>query len=62
METGESAAHVEQKHSRQVTGDDDHLSAAGNELRVDRSEIFPLAEVEGLCRLGKFTVGALQVN
>src|ERR1700730_14455462 len=31
-----------------MTGNDDHLAAVGHELRVDRSEIFPLAEVEGL--------------
>src|ERR1700674_4117901 len=50
--TGESAAYVEQKHSRQVTGDDDHLSAVGNKLRVDRRET-ARAEIEELCFLGE---------
>src|ERR1700676_546049 len=51
--TGASAAYVEQKHSRHVTGDDDDLAAVGNELRVDRSE-GALAEVEGLRCRGEF--------
>src|SRR3984893_4841302 len=50
--TGASAAYVEQKHSRHVTGDNDHLSAVGNELRVDRREI-ALAQVEELRFLGE---------
>src|ERR1700693_4143049 len=50
--TGAPAAYVEQKHSRHVTGDDDDLSAVGNELRVDRSEI-ALAKVEELRFLGE---------